>query len=60
MQSAGTVQSQRQTQSQGAASFQAHGGVSFQAHGGVSFQAHGTMQGYDPGAFFCEMLRPGG
>jgi len=20
---------------------------------------HGTMQGYDPGAFFCEMLRPG-
>ena len=22
-------------------------------------QPHGTMQGYDPGAFFCEMLRPG-
>src|SRR5271166_272124 len=22
-------------------------------------QPHGTMQGYDPGGFFCEMLRPG-
>src|SRR3984885_1609732 len=22
-------------------------------------QPHGTMQGYDPAAFFCEMLRPG-
>ncbi|MBE7158351.1 MAG: hypothetical protein INR62_07945, partial [Rhodospirillales bacterium] len=22
-------------------------------------QPHGTMQGYTPGSFFCEMLRPG-
>jgi uncharacterized circularly permuted ATP-grasp superfamily protein len=25
----------------------------------VLLQPHGTMQGYDPGAWFCEMLRPG-
>ncbi len=36
---------------------QAGGAVQSQIQ--TQLQAHGTMRGYDPGAFFCEMLRPG-
>ena len=36
---------------------QAGGGSQTQVQS--QLQPHGTMQGYDPGAFFCEMLRPG-
>ena len=35
------------------------GGDATQVQSQTLLQPHGTMQGYDPGAFFCEMLRPG-
>ena len=38
---------------------QAGGQGQFQQQTQSLLQPHGTMQGYDPGAFFCEMLRPG-
>ena len=36
-----------------------HVGGASQTQAQSQLQPHGTMQGYDPGAFFCEMLRPG-
>src|SRR6201992_3359852 len=42
-------------------SMQTSGGTQAQVQSQMQpqLQPHGTMQGYDPGKFFCEMLRPG-
>ena len=38
---------------------QTHGPMGGQTQSQTLVQPHGVLQGYDPGSWFCEMLRPG-